>query len=189
MTQIPVELDMDVRRPVRDDISLDENDKGVPIVEVAIQEKEEQQTEVEKDKYWDAIEVREIAQKFLAEDGTFSFPTNTPILYLFVDKMKNWGLCSRCSGRVKAASAYEFIITINHEVWSAMDERSREALVFHELLHVGFNMETGKYCIVPHDVEEFGRVVLRYGLWRDDVKLFVNAGMKAITLQEEKEDE
>ena len=152
------------------------NVNAAPVVNVDMPEAE-QKTETKKEKYWDAPEVREIAQKLLHEDGTFSFPTNTPILYLFVDKMKDWGTCAHCSEKIRFAGGYEFIITMNHLTWSMMDDKCREALVFHELLHCKFIPETAKYGIHEHDVEEFTRVVRRYGLWREDVKQFVNVGL------------
>lgn len=141
-------------------------------------------TETKKEKYWDAVEVREIARRLMGEDGAFAFPTNTPILYLFVDKMKDWGQCSHCSEKIKFAGGYEFIITINHVAWSMMDDRAREALVFHELMHIAFDPLTDKYSLCKHDLEEFSRVVSRYGLWTENVKRFVDAGMKAITVGE-----
>lgn len=138
--------------------------------------------ETKKDKYWDAPEVKEIAQKLLGTGGEFTFPLSTPILYLFVDKMKDWGTCAHCSEKVNFACGYEFIITINHAVWSVLDERTREALVFHELCHIFYDPLKDKYALFDHDVEEFGRVIARYGLWTDSVKRFMDAGIKAITL-------
>jgi predicted metal-dependent peptidase len=141
------------------------------------QKSEQTAKETKKDKFWDAVEVREIATKLIGEDGTFTFPKNTPILYLFVDKMKDLGNIAHCSEKVEFASAYKFIMTINYEVWSRMTEREREALVFHELCHIFYDAEKDKYSCVDHDLEEFGRVVSRYGLWRRDVQMFVNAAM------------
>jgi hypothetical protein len=145
-----------------------------------------QQTESKKEKYWDAVEVREIAQRLMSKDGAFAFPTNTPIVYLFVDKMKDWGQCSHCSEKMKFAGGYEFIITINHTAWSVMDDHAREALVCHELCHIGYDSLKDKYSLVDHEIEEFGRVVTRYGLWAEDVKRFVDAAMKAITVYEDR---
>jgi hypothetical protein len=63
----------------------------------------------------------------------------------------------------------------------------REALVFHELCHIDYDAEKDKFGTRDHDVEEFGRVVSKYGLWRDDTKMFVDAAMKAIQLPQEGE--
>jgi hypothetical protein len=165
------------------DTAVSETAPGVVHVDGVVQ-----QTETKKDKYWDAPEVKEIAQKLLSEDGAFAFPQNTPILYVFVDRMKDWGRCTHCSAQVKFACAYEFIITINHTAWSVMDDKCRSALVFHELCHIGYDMLKDKYSLRDHDVEEFGRVISRYGLWTEDVKRFVDAAMKSIMLAEEQED-
>jgi hypothetical protein len=144
-----------------------------------------QPVEAKKEKYWDAVEVQDIARRLMAEEGAFAFPTNTMILYLFVDKMKDWGQCSHCSEKIKFAGGYEFIIVINYTAWSVMDDRAREALVFHQLMHITFDPLKDKYSLRDHDLEEFSRVVSRYGLWTENVKRFMDAGMKAITVGED----
>jgi len=47
----------------------------------------------------------------------------------------------------------------------------REPLMFHEMLHCGEN-DDGSPCIIEHDVEEFGAVVQKYGLWKEDLSEF-----------------
>ena len=133
-----------------------------------------------REKYFDAIEVKEIATKII-NDNTFVFPRNCPILYLFIDKSKSfWGKCSKASEIMTIASGYEFVIVINHEQWQILNDTQREGLVYHELCHCGYDSEKGKYYIVDHDVEEFSSVIRRYGLWRDSVKTFVNAAMTKV---------
>jgi len=154
------------------------------------QEASEQKGEVAAEKFWDAVEPKELATK-LIEAGNFNFPTNTPILYVFVDKAKKfWGKCQLVSGVHQFASGYQYMIQFNNEVWQTLTAVQREALVFHELLHVFYDSERDKYSIAEHDVEEFVRVVHKYGLWREDVKKFMDEGLRTITLgdSENKED-
>jgi len=140
-----------------------------------------EQDKVSVDKYFDAIEAKEIATKLINE-GNFSFPSSTPILYVFVDKSKKfWGKCQLVSGVHQFASGYQFVIQFNHDVWQTLTGLQREALVFHELEHIGYDVEKDKYYVIPHDVEEFSRVVHKYGLWREDVKKFMDEGLRLIT--------
>jgi len=134
------------------------------------------------EKYWEAVEAKEIAN-YLINEGNFNFPRNTPILYLFVDKAKFWGKCQMVSGVHHIASGYVYIIQFNYEIWQKLNEVQREALVFHELEHIGYESEKDKYYIEEHDVEEFSRVVHKYGLWRDEVRKFIDEGIRTISLE------
>ena len=130
---------------------------------------------------WDAIDVKEIATKLINE-STFVFPKNTPILYLFAQKMGNgkWGKCSKCSDAMEVASGYRFVITINHAQWLLLTEKQREACVFQQLINIGYNSEKDKYCIVKPDIIEFNSVVKKYGLYRDNIIAFTNIAVDAI---------
>ena len=141
------------------------NDLGPIVLDAKVEPKE-----TAEEKYWDAVEVKEIATK-LIQAGAFQFPTNTPIAYVFIDKSSTfWGKCSHVGGLWKFITGYEFVIKINHEVWSSLTDIQRDALAYHELLHVGYDSSTDKYSIVDHDLEEFARVVKSMvcgvSLWR-----------------------
>jgi putative metallopeptidase len=56
-----------------------------------------------------------------------------------------------------------------------IDGKQRRALVDHELNHLNIDIDTGKYSLLPHDLEEFSGIVRRHGLWRDSVKFFIEA--------------
>lgn len=62
-------------------------------------------------------------------------------------------------------------VTVNAPIWQVLAERQREALVLHELLHLGTN-DHGALIIVPHDVEEFGFVAATYGAWEPGLRDF-----------------
>ena len=133
-----------------------------------------------EEKYFEAIDVQEIAKNLIA-GNTFVFPKNIQILYVFVEKMTDkWGKCSKCSDIMHMASGYDFVITINHTQWLLLAEKQRESLVFHELLHIGWDSEKETYHTVPHDLEEFSSVVKKYGLWRDSVTTFTNVAVEAL---------
>lgn len=67
-----------------------------------------------------------------------------------------------------------FVIEVVKPIWGQLDEKARKALVDHELTHCWVD-EKGKLSIHPHDLEEFNSIVRRWGLWRDDVQLFIEA--------------
>lgn len=81
----------------------------------------------------------------------------------------------------------EFMILLDKEFWDEADDRTREALMFHELMHADqatdqfgaprFNKETGRpvWRIRGHDIEEFDAVVRRYGAWLSDIRSFISA--------------
>jgi len=68
-----------------------------------------------------------------------------------------------------------FVIEIHRGTWLMIDEKSKRALVDHELHHLDVDIETSKLSIRPHDLEEFNAVVRRHGLWRDDIEFFIRA--------------
>lgn len=75
-----------------------------------------------------------------------------------------------------------FLILVDENAWADMSKANKKALVDHELCHciVEVDDETGeiKPSIVGHDLEEFNCIVARYGLWKTDVKAFVEEGSK-----------
>lgn len=73
-----------------------------------------------------------------------------------------------------------FVIEIASDMWGTDDElgnrfglsdAQRVALVDHELCHCTVN-EDGVPTLLHHDVEEFGQVVERHGLWKPDLAWF-----------------
>jgi hypothetical protein len=74
-----------------------------------------------------------------------------------------------------------FVITISEPVWGLLSERCRKALIDHELCHcwVEEKDEGGTSLkLVHHDLEEFGSVVQRWGVWRDDLDRFLSQAEK-----------
>lgn len=80
----------------------------------------------------------------------------------------------------------DFMILLNGEYWEAANDREREILVCHELLHTG--QEIDQYGarkwkrdgspvlgMLAHDLEEFDAIVRRYGEWKSDITSFRQA--------------
>ena len=71
-------------------------------------------------------------------------------------------------------SEADFIILIDETYWMYADAAQKQALIDRQLCYCGVD-EKGKWVIWPTDVECFIGEVLRHGLWRDDVRVFIEA--------------
>lgn len=72
-------------------------------------------------------------------------------------------------------AAFECIFWFAMETWVLLDERGKEALVFHELMHCGHD-EEGRIQLIPHDAGVFTEEVKLYGPWWEDAqKVFKSA--------------
>ena len=69
----------------------------------------------------------------------------------------------------RAFIPYDFIITFYAPNVMLLTDEQQEILMYHELLHIGLKAN-GELYVVPHDVEEFDRIIDRYGLhWVGDL--------------------
>ncbi len=85
-----------------------------------------------------------------------------------------------------------FVIEIAYDIWLGMSDGQRVALVDHELSHCIIKYaENGdmSLAIAPHDLEEFNAVVKRHGLWRSDVKQFLEAASGQLRLLDDETGE
>lgn len=61
---------------------------------------------------------------------------------------------------------YDFTITVyepNCELYN-FDDNKIAILLEHELMHVGYDIDTETCKIIPHDAEEFKEIIRQYGL-------------------------
>jgi hypothetical protein len=129
-------------------------------------------------KYRFAAEVEEIARRLIAEHHPHL--ASAKIAYLMADKLPpvkgrpRGGAAAKATERERLLHGYDFVITINREVWLDLTPEQREALVDHELSHCGVTAD-GSWTIWPHDLEEFAAVVKRHGLWSEGVRAFGKA--------------
>lgn len=127
--------------------------------------------EYQEDKKIDAV-----ASKLIQE---FKFPVEPMIKYLkLVSEKSNYlGKCSLATGKWKYLIDKEFVIEVWGKWWEQASDKQKEALLFHELSHIGFkDSDDGdvKWNIKDHDVEEFNEVVKRYGDWNGGITAFKN---------------
>jgi len=71
--------------------------------------------------------------------------------------------CRKVPDLYKAFIPYDFIICVYEPNAILLDEKQKEILMYHELLHVGLD-PSGKLYVVPHDVEDFNVIIEKYGL-------------------------
>lgn len=99
------------------------------------------------------------------------------IAYLWKENMGDGarvklGHAQRASATVKFLGEVDFVLCFNHSAWKILTFEQRVALVDHELMHCDVDSESGNPILVHHDVEEFGLIVRRWGLWKPDLRSF-----------------
>ncbi|MCE5334528.1 MAG: hypothetical protein LLG06_08035, partial [Desulfobacteraceae bacterium] len=83
------------------------------------------------------------------------------------------GTCQKQSDKQKLLHDYDFIIELAADIWSELNTTQREALLLHEIMHVGVEVDDdgeAKMFIRPHDTEEFAYVIKVYGLYSLDLQ-------------------
>jgi hypothetical protein len=132
--------------------------------------------------YSDAPELAELAQPLI--DSIHTDLSDVPIRFIFrseaaVNKGKSvWakarlvsGLNAHLAGPIIAGGKVWdrlFVIEVALDVWEGLSERSRSALLDHELSHC--RAEGDSLFIAAHTVEEFSGVIRRWGLWRQSLE-------------------
>lgn len=77
-----------------------------------------------------------------------------------------YGECIKPPELYQDLLGYDFFIVIYEVNAAALTLNQKKILMWHELLHVGIDDESGepKYVINPHDREEFDSIISRAGL-------------------------
>jgi hypothetical protein len=81
---------------------------------------------------------------------------------------------SKAGAKLSFFTGHDLCIDVNHEAWLKLTPEQRVALIDHELCHFGVE-DTDKgtrFVLLSHDVEEFGSIVNRWGLWKPDLRIF-----------------
>ena len=83
------------------------------------------------------------------------------------------GVCERIASKNKWAIHADFTITLYKLNNAGFSEDQLKTLLFHELLHVGIEInDEGKesYYCVPHDLEDFKLIINKFGTDWSEVK-------------------
>lgn len=102
------------------------------------------------------------------------------------------GRCVKASDLQRELVKWDFVILLNKEVWDLEDfpTDKKEALIDHELCHAAVALdadgepkidEKGRqvWRTRKHDIEEFGDVVERHGLYKRDLERFAESLLKS----------
>jgi hypothetical protein len=101
------------------------------------------------------------------------------------------GRCKKIGRGEALFCEVDFIVGFPKDSWDTLDDRQKIAVADHELCHCGNKLDKdgkARWCIIPHDVEEFSLVVKRHGLYLGDQTEFAQQMSRAYqaTLQFEK---
>lgn len=128
------------------------------------------------DKYYkENNELNEVAEKVLPLMDWPVMP-NIKFLMLHADRSNYFGKCSRATGKWRYLTNVDFVVEVFNYFWKNADIRAKEALIFHELLHVDISEKDDGaivFGIKKHDIEEFVAVSQYYGAWNEDLKKFI----------------
>lgn len=73
-----------------------------------------------------------------------------------------FGQCEKIADKYKWGIPADFTITVFEPNIEGFTPEQVEALIFHELLHIG--VEDDRLFIRPHDIEDFSAVLKKYGV-------------------------
>lgn len=131
-------------------------------------------------------ETRELNERYteIAEDLIQSDPlleyiqdSGVTILYLSSDREKKskgrliFGECEKVPDKWKWSVPCDFTITVFEPNVEKFNEEQIRILLLHELMHVGIAMDGNEetYYVRPHDVEDFYKILERYGIGWNEV--------------------
>jgi hypothetical protein len=101
-----------------------------------------------------------------------------------VDGHVTLGKCIKASDLQRELVDWDFVILLNHEVWTATEftKEKKMALLDHELCHAELALDKEgepkvdaggrkQYRIRKHDFQEFNAIIERHGLWMKDLEV------------------
>jgi hypothetical protein len=85
-----------------------------------------------------------------------------------------------------------YVLQVSEDRWNVIDDKTREALIFHELCHIVVEEDedddTGREFLVlslrGHDFEDMQDVIADYGPWTKALKAAVETANRVVELQE-----
>jgi len=116
--------------------------------------------------FYESQELNQIGDKLT---GELLKEAPLKIKFLLISgRIRYAGRASKASPLLKFLTGHDLIVLINKDVWDSLSQNGKEALVFHELYHI--QVSDGKVSLKKHDIEEFVKVIERYGPWTDTLK-------------------
>lgn len=123
----------------------------------------------------------ELANKVINENK-LDYLNQVKIKYLLVDKYISKtciGKCIKANKELKYFTQIDYIIEISKDVWDQIDDKAREIIIYHELLHILLKINReGKLTtkILDHDIKDFSTIIKKYGVdWFKKFKITVSS--------------
>lgn len=123
------------------------------------------------DKRYINKEYQEIAQDLIDTEEELEFLRYADISIMLLSScakktkggMKVCGQCEKIADKYKWTVPCDFTITIFEPNCVGMTDEQIRILIFHELLHVGYEPEEKKLFVKEHDLTDFKTIIDRYG--------------------------
>lgn len=93
-------------------------------------------------------------------------------LFALGENLSYWGQIRLTAGPWRYLNDFDYVLIINACKWADQNILEHEALIFHELLHIGYkenNKGEVAWKIRRHMIETFPEEVRVYGPWRSDL--------------------
>lgn len=132
--------------------------------------------------FLDAPALREIGKNLISERAEFAHLAQTKLIYLWKKTggkshgKLTLGKVQLASGLVHFFSEADFVVSLSAdhlreygEVPGLLPIKFAEALVYHELCHLGWDAEKGEVVMRAHDFEGFIKEIETYQLWRAEL--------------------
>jgi hypothetical protein len=133
----------------------------------------------DKPKFFIAEEVKEIGDQVI--DKWRTDLQNMNIGYIFKpkaprkDDVVTLGTAKAEPENEKVFHGIQAVVTIGFDMWLLLSLDQKVRLVYHELEHVGRDMESGEVKMQKHTVEEFASVIEKFGPEGDNQIALINA--------------
>ncbi len=122
--------------------------------------------------YEPSDDLRDLAREVIAQNKDLCHLAvpELKIVYMYSDKEKFrngkyvFADTEKINDKVKALINIDFIVTFYTKACEALDSEQLRILMHHELKHVGYDAESGKCKIIPHDIEDFRDIISAHGM-------------------------
>ena len=113
----------------------------------------------------------DMAAEVIDEHGALEYlrDADITIIYLSSTHAKKQGdklvlgQCEKVAEKYKWGIPCDFTITIFEPNVAGFTEEQLKILLFHELLHVGYDPENERLYVKPHDLEDFKLIINEFG--------------------------
>ena len=118
--------------------------------------------------------VRKLGEAVIEEHENFhhlkDITSPCRIAYMYSDEKKRhngklvFAGTTKMSDMIRDLTGYDFAIVFYGCAVDDLPDNVLTILMYHELLHVGYEPETRKRWLIPHDVEDFSNIITQYGI-------------------------